>query len=28
MEPRIEDYQDSTCVASTGGGPFVPMVWR
>ncbi|MGD2247089.1 MAG: hypothetical protein PVF58_01700 [Candidatus Methanofastidiosia archaeon] len=20
MEPRVDDYMDSTCVASTGGG--------
>lgn len=25
MDPRVEDYVDSTCVASTGGGmPIIP----
>jgi len=23
MEPKVEEYKDSTCVASTGGGPML-----
>jgi hypothetical protein len=25
MEPRVEDYRDATCVASTGGAPGDPI---